>query len=132
MAKETVILVGEGGSEFEFDLPLSPQFAAQVDAGQLRAVDGDAETAVAITEPEVEPDTGETEETPVSEDPDATDDDPDGEDEGEAPEGSDAGDPPPKVGAGSGTEAWAEYAQKLGIDTEGKKRADLIAAVEAL
>lgn len=40
--------------------------------------------------------------------------------------------PPPKGGPGSGHEAWAKYAEQLGVDIpEGANRDDIIAAVEA-
>lgn len=97
----SVRLQGAGGSIFEFDLPLSKVIAKQLDKGELRPVDDDAKTAIEVNEEE-----------PTS--------------AGDAPDG-----PPPKVGAGSGTEAWAAYAQSLGLDVEGMKRADIIAKVEA-
>lgn len=124
MAPETVTLVGDGGSEFEFDLPLAPAFAAQVDAGQLRPVDGDVDTAIVLDEELAQAD-------PVEEEPVEPDTEPDDDPVEDEPDEDNAGDPPPKVGAGSGTEAWAAYAQKLGIDTDGLKRAEIIAAVES-
>lgn len=41
-----VTLVGEGGAETTFVLPLSEVFAEQVANGKLRAVDDDAEKAL--------------------------------------------------------------------------------------
>jgi hypothetical protein len=44
----------------------------------------------------------------------------------EAPEGM-----PPKTGPGSAHDKWEAYARSLGVDPEGKHRAEIIAAVEA-
>jgi hypothetical protein len=42
-----------------------------------------------------------------------------------------AGDPPPKAGRGSGRDAWAAYADSVGVEVEdGWSRNDIIAAVE--
>lgn len=42
------------------------------------------------------------------------------------------GSPPPKRGAGSGVEAWSEYARKAGVDVpDDAKRDDIVAACEA-
>lgn len=38
---------------------------------------------------------------------------------------------PPKVGKGSGADAWSAFAAEIGVDVEGKGRAEIIAAVEA-
>ncbi len=35
--------------------------------------------------------------------------------------------PPPATGTGSGEKAWREYAERVGIDTEGKDKDTLVA-----
>lgn len=53
-------------------------------------------------------------------------------DPGATPDPGDADGPPPKVGAGSGRDAWAAYADAKGFQVEaGDKRADIIAALDA-
>lgn len=104
----SVMLRGEGGSVWEFALPLSETYADQVRRGRLQAADSKSAEALAASgvfaEPGAEADASEP-----------------------AAEG-----PPPMVGRGSGRDAWASYAKSIGIDVpEGMKKADIVAAVKA-
>ncbi|MGH3029269.1 MAG: hypothetical protein ACRDNE_00605 [Gaiellaceae bacterium] len=107
----TVILKGEGGAEFEFDLPLSAPYAEQVRQGKLRGADEKSAKALAASGVRE----GESVEAAASE-----------SEEPQVPTG-----PPPKVGKGSGKAAWVTYAENVGIDPAGKSRAELIKASEA-
>lgn len=103
----SVNLVGQGSVVWTFDLPLAESFADQVRRGRLRAADEESAQLLA--------------ESGVFADP-----------EPEAASTADADGPPPMVGAGSGRNAWAAYAEQLGIDvTAGMKKAEIVEAVKA-
>lgn len=57
----TITLRGEGGSEFEYELPLDAVHTEQVAAGKLRPVDDDGAEALAsiAPPPELDDDSGE-------------------------------------------------------------------------
>lgn len=103
----SVTLRGEGGVLWEFDLPLSEVYADQVKHGRLTAADDEA--ARLLAKSGVFADT-----------------------ESAAPAEGDAGGPPPMAGSGSGRNAWAAYAEQLGIDvTDEMTKAEIVAAVKA-
>ena len=108
----TVTLIGSGGSEFTFDLPLRHPFDEQVAKGQLQpkgSKDREKLTASGVIEPAVEAESQTAGESSAS------------------TEG-----PPPKSGKGSGRGAWADYASSIGVAvSDDDKKADIIANVEA-
>lgn len=102
----SVTLRGEGGVLWDFELPLSEVYADQVRRGRLTAADEDSEKALAKS--------GVSEAATAS--PDAG---------GEAEE-------PPMAGSGSGRNAWAAYAEAIGLAvTNGMTKAEIVEAVKA-
>lgn len=114
---DTVELRGEGGASWRFRLPLKPAYKDQVLKGKLMAADAEsaktlAGSGVFNVEAQASGEAvgeGSTEEAAT------------------APTGM-----PPKVGKGSGRDAWNAYAESIGIDaSELSSRAEVIKAVEA-
>ena len=130
MAPLTLKVQGEGGGVWDMDVPPAgsharEHFDAKIASGQLLVLGDDEETMSPAAAAELIKHEGGL--TPLItrkvRGPQPTEDDDDPEHDGLVA--------PPKVGTGSGRDAWAVYATPKGVDVDAMNKTEIIAALDA-
>lgn len=128
-----IYLLGEGGTVWGYDEPLSPQIANQVERGLLQRVNADGSTYIGdeddadlVDGSGPEPSTGDGDGEEPGADPAGGGQDGDGQEASK-----NAGEAPAKPSQAAAKADWVAYAVSLGVpeaDAQAMTKADLIAA----